>query len=68
MKVCPVTSDFMDDTWNYIVFQFIMNYTEESIRHGYLEAKKKNADNADDELLAELGYSDEDILNKHDIT
>lgn len=67
MKTCPVKSDFMDDDWNYIVFQFIMNYTEESIRHGYLDAKNKRSQNASDELLAKLGYSDADILNKHDL-
>lgn len=57
----------MDDDYNYIMFEFNMNYTVESVRHGYQEIKKKESENASDELLAELGYSDADILNKHDI-
>lgn len=45
-----------------------MNYTIESVRNGYQEIKKKESENLSDELLAELGYSDADILNKHNIT
>lgn len=45
-----------------------MNYTVDSIRNGYKETKKKNEENDNDDILAELGYSDEDILNKHDLT
>ena len=58
----------MDDDYNYIMFEFNMNYTIESVRNGYQEIKKKESENLSDELLAELGYSDADILNKHNIT
>lgn len=64
---CPVTPDLMDDDYQYIMFEFNMNYTVESVRHGYQEMKKKESENVSDDLLAKLGYTDADILNKHSI-
>lgn len=61
---CPVNPDLMDDDYNYIIFEFQMNYTIESIRHGYIENRKKQNDRVKDELLKKLGYSDSDILNR----
>lgn len=63
LKVCPVHPDLMDDDYHYIVFEFNMNYTIESVRHGYLESKKqKKESEVDDDLMRKLGYSDSDIL------
>lgn len=61
--VCPVDPSLMDNDWNYIVFEFNMNYTMESVRNGYLEAKKKEKESeVDIDLMRELGFSDADIL------
>lgn len=63
---CPVPKELMDDDWNWIIHEFNMNYTDESIRNGYQEEKKKEAQKVDNDLMRELGYTDEDILNKRD--
>lgn len=65
--VCPVKAEYQDDDYQYILFEFNMNYTPEGVRNGYHEIKKKEKENASDDLLMELGYTDSDILNKHDI-
>lgn len=63
MKACPIAPELMDDDYNYIIFEFQMNYTADSIRAGYYKIKKDKENKASDELLHQLGYSDQDILN-----
>jgi len=41
-----------------------MNFSIDSMRYSYYETKKKAKEIPSDELLHELGYSDEEILNK----
>lgn len=53
----------MDDDYNYIMFEFQMNYTVDSIRNGYIKVQKEKENKASDDLLHKLGYSDKDILN-----
>lgn len=61
---CPVNPDLMDDDYNYIIFEFQMNYTIDSVRHGYIENQKKQKERVQDDLLRKLGYSDSDILKR----
>lgn len=68
MTTYQVNKDLIDEDYTYILFEFNMNFTIDSIRSGYNENKKKQTENDNDDILAELGYSDEDILNKHDLT
>lgn len=64
MKECPIQPELMDDDYNYIMFEFQMNYTVDSIRNGYIKVQKEKENKASDDLLHKLGYSDKDILNK----
>lgn len=64
LTVYQIPADLIDDDYNYIIFQFQMNYTADSFRKGYFEDMKEKESKASDELLRELGYSDSDILNK----
>lgn len=52
--------DYIDDDLNYILFEFIMNFTTESVRSVYWE--NKNNKPVSDDILRELGYDDDDIL------
>lgn len=62
LTVLKTDSELMDDDWNFIIYEFQMNYTADSIRHGYYEQKKQKEQKASDDLLRKLGYSDTDIL------
>lgn len=62
LKVCLASSDYIDDDWHYIVYEFNMNYTEDMLREGYHEMKQKAEQIPDDDILRELGYTDEDLL------
>ncbi len=64
----PVNKELMDNDYQYIVFEFNMNFSIDSLRKSYYESKKKLKENDNDDILRELGYSDSDILNKHDLT
>lgn len=63
LKVCPVKPEYQDEDWNYIVFEFSMNFTVDSVRSAYWKSKEEQNKFVDKEMLRELGYNDEDILN-----
>lgn len=52
--------DYIDDDFNYIVFEFCMNFSLESVRSAYFENKKNKP--VSENILRELGYDDDDIL------
>ena len=54
--------EYSEDALDFF-FDFANTYTEESILQGYLRQKKAESEKADESLLHELGYSDEDTLN-----
>lgn len=64
--VSTVEPSLMDSDYDYIMFEFNMNYSVDSVRSAYHEAKQKEAERASDDLLRKLGYSDSDILNRKD--
>lgn len=55
-------NEYSEDALDFF-FEFANTYTEGSILHGFLKQKKAESEKADEELLHELGYSDEDTLN-----
>ena len=59
---CPVRAEYRDKDWEYIMFEYAMNFSLGSIREGYRQCKQKKAQEVDDNTLRELGYSEEDIL------
>lgn len=61
-----VNRDLMDRDYNYIMYEFNMNYSLESLRRGYLKAKKEEKERVSDDVLRSLGYSDSDILKRND--
>lgn len=65
-QVCPVPSDKQDSDWEYIVFEFAMNFTLDGVRAAYQKQKEQEANYVDDETLRKLGYSEEAIMNRID--
>lgn len=61
LKTCPVESDLQDDDWCYIICEFALNYSMESIRYSYNKSKETNKNKVNADVLRELGYSEEDI-------
>ncbi len=61
-----VNRDLMDRDYNYIMYEFNMNYSLESLRRGYLKSQKEEKERVSDDVLRSLGYSDSDILKRND--
>ena len=61
---CPVKPELQDSDWIYIIYEFNMNYSVESLRHGYAEMKKKAENYVESDMLRAAGYSEEDIANR----
>ena len=51
-------SDFID-----FFFKFANTFTEESILRGYIKEEAAREKEVSDDVLKDLGYTDEDILN-----
>lgn len=61
LKVCPVASDLQDDDWTFIVCEFALNYSIDSIRYSYNKHKEDEKNKVNADKLRELGYSEEMI-------
>lgn len=57
--------DIDDENYDFLVYDFAMNYSMDSLRQGYFKWKEKEDSKVDDDLLRELGYSEDDILLNH---
>lgn len=55
-----------DCDFNYIIFEYMMNYSVDSLRMSYHQAKKKEKERPSDDLLLELGYSLETVARRTD--
>lgn len=64
--VSRVPPELMDNDYNYIMFEFNMNYSIESVRNGYIKGKKAKSERVSDDILLRLGYTDKDLLNRRD--
>lgn len=61
LTACPIPMDKMDEDWAYIVSEFALNYSVDSMRYAYLKAKEENKTKVDADKLRELGYTEEQI-------
>ena len=64
LKTCPVRSELQDDDWQYIVFEFSMNYELDKFRQFYQDEKRKSKNKVDADKLRKLGYSEEQIQKR----
>lgn len=62
-KVLPVPLQDLDSDLIDFVFDFANTFTVESILEGCLKQKEEDKKKISKDDLAELGYSDEEILN-----
>lgn len=65
LKGCQVQNDLCDGDWAFIVYEFFMNFSVDSLRHSYFENQKKKETEVSDDLLRELGYSEDAILKNY---
>ena len=63
LKVCPVKPELQDDDWSFIVSEFALNYSLDSIRFAYQKNKEDEKKKVDADKLRELGFSEE-MINK----
>lgn len=56
-----MSPEYQDDDWNYIIYEFAMNYNLETFRRFYGDMKKKEKEKVDAEKMRKLGYSEEQI-------
>ena len=61
LRECPVPNDLRDDDWDFIMFEFCMNFSHRQIKDNYHEYKKQRASAVTADDLRMLGYSEEDI-------
>lgn len=64
LKGFQIDEELIDDDYNYILWEYHMNFSLESLRNGYQELKEKKNSQVTDDILLELGYGDSDILNR----
>lgn len=57
----PVASEKRDEDWEFIVFEYAMNFSIESLREAYRKQKEDEKNAVDAETLRMLGYSEEAI-------
>lgn len=64
LTACPVNPDLQDSDWSFIVYEFTMNYSIDSLRQAYREYLKKENEKVNNEMLRKLGYSEESISKR----
>ena len=64
LKVCLAANN-RDDEWLAINYEFAMNYSIESLRKGYAEFMEERKKKTSNELLRELGYTEDDIAKSN---
>lgn len=50
-----------DENYNFMLYDFVMTHDIDSLRRGYQKSMEEQSKRIDNELLRELGYSEEDI-------
>lgn len=53
-----------DADWEFIVFEYAMNFSLDELKDGYRKHKQEEATKVDAETLRMLGYSEDAILNR----
>lgn len=62
-RTLTIPIDEVDDDYSDFIFKFANTFTENSILQGYIKEQKNENKAVSYEMMAELGYSDKDILN-----
>lgn len=62
-RTLPVPLTEIDDDFLELFFNFANTYTEESILSGYMQQTMEKGKEASSDILRDLGYTDEDLLN-----
>lgn len=60
----PVPIEQLTDWQKEIMFEFCMEFTEEGIRSGYKQTKRKQDFEETPEMLRQLGYPESYIYNR----
>lgn len=60
----PVAKENRDADWEFIVFEYAMNFSLEELKDGYRKHKREESAKVDAETLRMLGYSEDAILNR----
>lgn len=60
----PVEKENRDADWEFIVFEYAMNFSLDELKDGYRKHKQEEATKVDAETLRMLGYSEDAILNR----
>jgi hypothetical protein len=59
-----VEKENRDADWEFIVFEYAMNFSLDALKDGYSKHKQEEAAKVDAETLRMLGYSEDAILNR----
>lgn len=62
-RVLPQPINELSDEFIQLFFNFATTYTEESVLEFMLKRRKEEDESLNDDLMKELGYSEEDLLN-----
>lgn len=60
----PVTKENRDEDWEFIVFEYVMNFSNNQLKEAYRRHKEKQKNAVDADTLRKLGYSEEAIMNR----
>ena len=60
----PVAKENRDADWDFIMFEYAMNYSNKQLREAYRKHKENEKNAVDVDTLRKLGYSEESILQR----
>ena len=60
----PVAKENRDGDWEFIMFEYAMNFSNKQLREAYRKHKEKEKNAVDADTLRKLGYSEEAILKR----
>lgn len=60
----PASKENRDADWEFIVFEYTMNFSVEQLKEAYKKQKEEEKNAVDADTLRKLGYSEEAILNR----
>lgn len=63
----PVQAEKRDEDWEFIVFEYAMNFSVSELKERYMRHRREEANAVDADTLRMLGYSEEDILRGKNI-
>lgn len=61
LRVCPDPQKIEDEDYLNILYEFAMNFSQDSFRKAYWDNKKAEEERVTRDDLRELGYDEEDL-------